>query len=347
MNRAAGALIGATLFLAGCVAEPTRSDLMAGAGPLTAVPVTVVDGRARFREIFCGVLADSGEAGAGAGDCAAFLWRLADEPDGTGRSLPTPDHAPQVYIVTGAFSECLGEEARPFNGAAARLRAAGYRLATIVVSGRSGTEHNARQIADRLEAAPPGEAGPAVLIGYSKGANDILEFLVRYPALAARVKAVVSVAGAIGGTPVTKDAAGIYDTLLRRIPSGRCAPGDGQVINSLAVETRREWLNRNPLPDHVRYYSVAAFATREQMSAILVPVWRRLLRYDLHADGQLLARDALIPGSTLLGYLNADHWSAAIDVETVHPLIGSRPDDTPFPRDVLLAAILLRLAEWP
>ena len=83
------------------------------------------------------------------------------------------------------------------------------------------------------------------------------------------------------------------------------------------------------------------------MSAILVPVWRRLLRYDPHTDGQLLARDALIPGSTLLGYLNADHWSAAIDVETVHPLIGSRPDETPFPRDALLAAILLQLAEDP
>ena len=43
----------------------------------------------------------------------------------------------------------------------------------------------------------------------------------------------------------------------------------------------------------------------------------------------------------------AANAGASGDVETVHPLIGSRPDETPFPRDALLAAILLQLAEDP
>jgi hypothetical protein len=81
------------------------------------------------------------------------------------------------------------------------------------------------------------------------------------------------------------------------------------------------------------------------MSAALVPAWKLLLKHDRRNDGQLLARAALIPGSTLLGYLNADHWSAAIDVESVHPILGARPDPAPFPRTALLEAILLQVAE--
>jgi hypothetical protein len=43
--------------------------------------------------------------------------------------------------------------------------------------------------------------------------------------------------------------------------------------------------------------------------------------------------------------VHADHWSAAIDVEIVHPLLGTRPDPAPFPRAALLEAMLLQLAE--
>ena len=45
-----------------------------------------------------------------------------------------------------------------------------------------------------------------VLIGYSKGAPDILGGLVTYPELAQRVAAVVSVAGSVNGSPPANDA---------------------------------------------------------------------------------------------------------------------------------------------
>ena len=40
---------------------------------------------------------------------------------------------------------------------------------------------------------------------------------------------------------------------------------------------------------------------------------------DTRNDGQVLIGDALIPGSTLLGYVNADHWDVAIAVERQMP----------------------------
>jgi hypothetical protein len=339
------------LFLAlplwGCTNLPTRQELLSSPGPQSALPAgfSIQDGRARFRQIFCGVLDRQAARDGQDRACSDWLWQLEDESPIETQPLPEPDLAPQVYLVSGAFSECLGDEAQPFSSAARTLAAAGYRIATIVVSGRSGSRHNAQQIAERLEHAPPGEAGPVILIGYSKGANDILEFLVRYPELAARVESVVSVAGAIGGSPLAATAGGYYDALLSWIPSDRCPAGDGDVIDSLRQQERRDWLAQSTLPDSVRYYSVAAFTTRPRVADGLVPSWKLLLPYERRNDGQLLASDALIPGSTLLGYIDADHWSAAIDVESVHPVLGARPDPTPFPRAALLEAILLQVSE--
>ena len=60
-------------------------------------------------------------------------------------------------------------------------------------------------------------------------------------------------------------------------------------------------------------------------------------------DGQLLAHDALIPNSTLLGYLNADHWAVALDIEDESPLLAHRDVDAQFPHFALLQAILHQL----
>jgi hypothetical protein len=345
-REAAPLLLLAYAALAGCVSLPTREELISPPGPEAALDAgePLVDGRSRFRDIFCALLPRDSASG-DPPDCSGWLWRLDDEAPASPQPMPAPDRTPQVYLVTGAFSECLGDEARPFNGAVPLLTAAGYRISTIVVSGRSGPAHNARQIAERLSAPPAGEEGPVVLIGYSKGANDILEFLVSYPDIAARVSSVVSIAGAVGGSPLAAEAEDLYDLLLRRLPSKRCPPGDGGVVASLRPEARREWLATHRLPGGIRYYSVAAFTSRERVARVLVSTWKRLLRFDHRADGQLLARDALIPGSTLLAYLHADHWSAAIDVEAVHPVLGARRDRAPFPRGALLEAILLQLSE--
>ena len=348
MPRRAATGIGLlAVVVSACASLPTRDQLVSIPAPHESLDAGagLVDGRARFREIFCAVLERSPVFEPGARECSGWLWQLDDEPSGQPRALPGRVADMQVFLVTGAFSECVGEEARPFRDAAQRLSGQGYRISTIVVGGRSGSAHNAAQIAERLPPARKGEEGPVALIGYSKGANDILEFMSRYPEAAARVVAVVSVAGAIGGSPLADRGAGLYGTLLDWIPSERCAAGDGGVVDSLRTDVRRDWLARNTLPPSVPYFSIAAFTTGDRMSRALYPSWKMLLQHDARSDGQLLARDALIPGSTLLGYVNADHWSAAIDVEAVHPFLGARHDRDPFPRAALLEAILLQLAD--
>lgn len=174
-------------------------------------------------------------------------------------------------------------------------------------------------------------------------ASGILQFLVDFPDLAKQVSAVVSVAGSVGGSPLAETYDGLYEFLFSHLPSGHCPPGDGDVVHSLRRDVRHQWLKDNELPSQVQFYSIAAFATRERVARALVPSWETLLKQDRHNDGQLLVQDALIPGSTLLGYLDADHWAVALDIEDESPLLAHRKTDAHFPHLALLQAILLQV----
>ena len=76
------------------------------------------------------------------------------------------------------------------------------------------------------------------------------------------------------------------------------------------------------------------------MARALVTSWELLLDDSRRNDGQLLPQDALIPNSTLLGYLNADHWAVAMHIEEEIGFLASRRDPGHFPHTALLDAVL-------
>lgn len=332
------------LALAGCAAAPEALDSLAAPvqfRTLAGAP-PVLDGRAAFRHAFCSALRAEGLTSPDDASCDRWLWRLSDEPAaGAGPDLPVASlQRLEVLLVTGAFSECVGESSRPFSAGAARLRAADAKVRTIVVGGRSGTGHNARQIADALAEYPVDEDRWLVLVGYSKGGLDILRFLVEFPELAARVDAVVGVAAPVFGSPLAELAAPAYAALGAKMPHDKCPPGDGEVIASLTPAVATQWLAENPLPAGVRAYSLVAFTTREHVGRALAPSWNHLGGTRVRNDGQVVATDAVIPGSTLLGYANADHWGIALTIETEHPVLVTRPDPSRFPLEQLFLALM-------
>jgi pimeloyl-ACP methyl ester carboxylesterase len=305
------------------------------------------DGRPGFRAGFCSILREERLAAPDDFACDRWLWRLTDEPGGDADrvvSLANPGHL-DVLLVTGAFSECVGQASRPFSAGAARLRAAGATVRTIVVGGRSGTGHNARQIAETLAESPIDGERKVILIGYSKGGLDILRFLVDFPDLAARVDAVVGVASPLFGTPLADLAEPAYAALVAKMPYEKCPPGDGEVMASLRPEAASGWLAANPLPAGVRFYSLAAFTTREHVARALVPFWKHLGGTDVRNDGQVVATDAVIPGSTLLGFANADHWGVAQTIEIEHPVLAARQDPALFPLEQLFVAMVAFIAD--
>jgi pimeloyl-ACP methyl ester carboxylesterase len=343
-----GSLLTALLALGGCATTPGGGEPVLAPVPVRTVAAAppIRDGRPAFRAAFCSLLREERLASPDDVACDRWLWRLTDEPAGVADRviLPgNPEHL-EILLVTGAFSECAGEASRPFAAGAARLQAAGAQVRTIVVGGRSGTSHNARQIAETLAASPIDGARRLILIGYSKGGLDILRFLVDFPELAARVDAVASVASPMFGTPLADLAEPAYAALVAKMPYGKCPTGDGEVMASLRPDAASEWLAVNPLPAGVRFYSLAAFTTREHVARALVPLWKQLGGTDVRNDGQVVATDAVIPGSTLLGFANADHWGVAQAIETEHRVLAARQDPAPFPLEQLFVSMVTFIA---
>lgn len=348
LARAAALALLSCVVLAGCASLPQRAEF---AGSTGAYPSGTLapefDGRTRFRQIFCGLTDDDRVQGGNATPCDRLLWRLADERQTSGApvSVPTLPADLRVFVVSGAFGDCRKLDTVPFGDEIARLSADGVRIQAVMVSGRSSASANSRQIAEAIESAGVAASERIVLVGYSKGAVDALQLLVDYPDIARQVAVVVSVAGPILGTPLADDADWWYRTFLTKAFAGMCDPGDGGVIADLRSDVRRDWLEKNALPRHVQYLSLAAFTTGRHLARGLRTPWRLLAGYDRRNDGQVLIEDMLVPGSTLLGYANADHWDVAIAVERQMPYLSARESPRLFPRGRLLDAILLYAAE--
>jgi hypothetical protein len=219
---------------------------------------------------------------------------------------------------------------------------------TGAAQGRCAVEpaNNARQIRDAIMAMQP-EAEAASCV------DRLFEGCPRHPRGGGRISgirrhvaAVVSIAGAIGGSPLANDAEQYQADLLRHFPGATCTSGDAGAVNSLRPATRQEWLAKNPLPRELRYYSLATFPKPDRISWILTRSYDKLARVDARNDGQLIFYDQVIPGGTLVGYINADHWALAVPIARKHSTIGSTVvTQNAYPREALLEALLRFLEE--
>jgi pimeloyl-ACP methyl ester carboxylesterase len=326
------------LLVGGCAAVPFAEEYDLPALQLRVLhQPSVVDGRVRFRQILCHLRPDG---------CETMLVRLPDEPGAADVEADLPAHDPRLRIlfVPGAFQECFAEAADPYEEAVHRLRRSGYSVDLLPVGGRSSSERNAEQIAHAIRAQPTLEDARLVLVGYSKGTMDILVFLVRHPELVHRVDAVVSIAGAVNGTPIADRYSGLFD-LVSWVGAGRCEVGDRGVVRSLRRGERMRWLAQNRLPRNVAYFSLGALTQDGSTAKLLAEPRRELTRITAMNDAQTLFYDQLIPGSTLLGYANGDHWAIALPLQERWPFWAGNSAGLRYPRDDLFEAIVLYLAE--
>jgi hypothetical protein len=245
-------------------------------------------------------------------------------------------------VVPGIGYECVAAWLQPPGTVDRHVRQYGYALQVIRVDALSSSARNARQIRDAIMAMDLGD-GPArlVLMGYSKGAPDVLEAIVGYPEIRPRVAAVISVAGTIGGSPLANSAEQYQADLLRHFPDATCDPGDGGGVASLRTSVRRTWLAQHPLPSDVPMYSVVTLPRPERISTILRPSASKLSMIDGRNDSQMIFYDQVIPGSTLVGYINADHWAIALPIARAHDTIASLfVTESAYPREALAEALL-------
>ena len=341
----------AGLVLGACATKPL-TPYSTDTPPLAIVPASqagVQDGRARFREIYCAVLDARGSEVPDSRPCEDALTRVGSEPAGAGTPVdlgPSKRHLVSA-IIPGIGYECFEPWLQPAGSAAAHVRKHGYDLVQMKVDALSSSALNARQIRDAIMAMPA-ESGPPrlVLIGYSKGAPDILEAVVSYPEIRNRIAAVVSAAGAIGGSALANDAEQYEADLLRYFPGAKCASGDGGAVESLRPATRRNWLAQNPLPRDVRFYSLVTFPQLGRISSVLKKSYEKLSQIDTRNDSQMIFYDQVVPGSVLVGYVNADHWALSVPIARAHSTIGSWfVTQNAYPREALLEALLRFIEE--
>ena len=338
-------------LLTACAGKPLN-PWTADSPPLALVPVAdagVSDQRGRFREVFCAVLESRGQEWPDYRPCDEALTRVADEPAGTGEPVQMGEsHRKSLaLIVPGVGWECIETWLKLDDSVSSLLESFGFQTELVKVDGLSGVDNNARQIRDFI-ADLPAEFNDykVLLIGYSKGAPDILEAIVQYPELKDRVVAVISAAGAIGGSPLANAADQKDLNIIRRFPGADCSKGDGGAVESLRPATRRAWLAHNRLPDDIAYYSLVTYPEPDRISSVLGTTYRKLSQVDARNDSQMIYYDQVIPGSTLLGFINADHWALAVPIARSHSFIGSTfVDKNDFPREALVEAVLLFVEE--
>lgn len=338
-------------MLGACATQPLV-PFSTATPPLVLMPVTragVVDKRARFREIFCAVLEARGRTLPDYRPCEEALTQVGTEPSAMGNPVDLgPSRRNLVAaVVHGIGYECFERWLDAAGTAARHLRTQGFDQVTLQVDALSSSAHNARQIRDALLTMPAADNEPdIVLVGYSKGAPDVLEALVAYPEIRSRVAAVVSAAGAIGGSPLANDAEQYQADLLRHFPGATCTSGDGGAVTSLRPERRRAWLAANPLPPELRYYSLITYPQPERISRFLQSSYRKLSSVDGRNDSQVIFYDQVVPGSTLMGYVNADHWALTLPISRSHEVVGSLfVTKNAYPREALLEAVLRFIEE--
>ncbi|MBW2285871.1 MAG: hypothetical protein JRF65_14900, partial [Deltaproteobacteria bacterium] len=264
------------IFMSGCGSGKPLLPYSLETPPLVTLPVShsnVIDGRGRFREIYCEVQADHGAALPNDRPCGHVLQTLLDEPVPTGAPVHLGESRLRlrVVVVPGLFNDCISHKSSAFRYARVHLETLGYPTSLLLVSGRSSSTYNAVQIRNWLMEADLAAGEKIVMVGYSKGAPDILEALASFPELGERVAAMVAVAGVIGGTPLADGLGHLYSGLLKEMDIEACPPGDGGAVDGLKQSVRQEWLSENRLPDSVLYFSIGGFAQEEEISTILRP----------------------------------------------------------------------------
>jgi hypothetical protein len=90
---------------------------------------------------------------------------------------------------------------------------------------------------------------------------------------------------------------------------------------------------------------VITFPDPENISSAMWNSYRKLSRVDARNDGQLIYYDQFVPGSTLLAYLNADHWAVAPISRNLGVAGDLLLDKADYPRAALLEALLRYVEE--
>jgi len=287
-----------------------------------------------FADLFCSVLRSKNPDGGEWGDCTQYL----EAPASKQVDLPSIPTNYRILIVPGLLSSCFPNTPAFKEGQEYLKQTYGMTVDFVPVPNDS-CEANAGKIAEFLREKMKEDTRKYIVLGYSKGAPDMQVALAREKDVAKAVAAFISVAGAVGGSPVADTIPGQADRWMKQYGLPDCKGDLSEGFKSLRQSTRRDFQARYPLTP-VPAYSMPAVSSQENTSKMLMQTWQILSAYGDRHDGQLARSDAIIPGSKYLGTARADHFAIAMPFETSEEAIKSSAEKNHYPRTAMLEALV-------
>jgi len=292
-------------------------------------------GRLPFSAVFCSVLEREHPDAGQWGSCSDYI----EAPSARRVALGAIPRSYRLAIVPGVLTSCMGSATAFREGRKYLHDAYGLTVDLIPAPNHSSAE-NGKEVARFLRDAYAKDRRKFILLGYSKGAPDILEGLANDPDAARSVAALVTVAGAIGGSPLADLLPAQAQRWFQNINLGGCQGDLYDALRSLRRDVRRQFLTRHPHPGFP-VYTVSAVSTRSQTSKFLLEGWELLSLYGQPQDSELLESDTRFPGGNDLGAVHADHFAVAIPLEDIsQPGFSQLANHNHFPRTALLEALV-------
>jgi hypothetical protein len=244
-----------------------------------------------------------------------------------------------VAIVSGVLTVC-GGNSTAYREGREHLRSVHGISVDLIPTPNGSSAANGRTIAEFLRQNYRRDGRKFILLGYSKGAVDILEGVANDPEASRAVAALITVAGAIGGSPIADLMPVQAQQWIQAISLGECKGDLYAAFRSLRRDVRRKFLAQHPDPGFP-VYSIAAVSNKSETSKILLEGWELLSLYGQPEDSQLLEPDTRFPGGQNLGAVRADHIAVAIPFESsTDPTMKKLLNHNHFPRTALLESLL-------
>ena len=295
------------VLLAACIKTPPVTYPIPP-GISASVPPSQLKMSLQYASTFCSVLRERAFDGDGWGACDTYLKMEA---------VPQPAPPPELsndwtlLLVGGLGAQCFAPDVVAFDDAARHLeKFHSMKSYVIPVAAFDTTEQNAVALRDYVAKLSEKRF---IAVTHSKGAADFMVALAAYPNELKRVEALITVAGAVGGSWLVDDFTELNQKVLRKFSLPQCLPpprGVPNGIDSMRRRTRQEYLARTePI---WRAYSITAVSDERNTSDVLIPLWKRVRPYAMEQDSHIVERESVVPGGKFLGRALGDHWAVAM-----------------------------------
>jgi pimeloyl-ACP methyl ester carboxylesterase len=295
-----------------------------------------------YAKMFCSVLSTEFSQW---GDCKNYVLMDTSYPAEPLDALPTDW---TILRIGGLGAQCVADTTTAFEDAGTHLWDK-HRIEShhVPVGAFDSSERNAARIRDFvLQMLAQHPSKKFIVVAHSKGAADTLVALALYGRQLTQVKAVITIAGAVGGSWLVDPLETLNERLLRDLELPSCVEtaraGEPNAFDSMRRDVRQKFLADHE-PSAPLAFSITAVSTREQTSEILKPLWDRVSPYAMEQDSHLVERETVVPWGTFLGRAHGDHWAVAMPYDP-NPKVTEKQlrkiNRNKYPREALVEAAL-------